>query len=559
MDDSVAESCARCGVEVDPGGRYCWSCGAPLDGEARSLHDSANDPTDARLGWNVLGYRVEKRIGQGGMATVYRARHAVTGQVVAVKFLDPALARNPDLRRRFEREARIQARLRHPNILPLQNYTIVQGEPVLVLKYFEGMSLEDVLNRRGSLPFDDVRHIFGQVLDALECAHLASVVHRDIKPSNILVQADGLVQITDFGVAKLAGGSKLTRTGTSVGTCYYMSPEQVLGKKGLDHRSDIYSVGATLFETLTGSPPFEVAAGCSASEGEFLVKKAHVESPPPDPRRLNGDIPPLLAQVVVKALAKDPAHRFQSCRDFKRALEAALDAPAEAPEAPENPSGSDGCSPIRRQADQVRHRVESAFKDLTWATQRRGTWAREEGGTLDPPLSEPSPKGPAAGQEAGKRSRVVPADPAGTPVPVLERLRAGWGRRAGAYLADVFVLAILGIWLGFISPDFAEGAGALLLFAGIWLLYDWAAVHTNGRTLGHWLFGLRVTGRTGGRPTAGQAFVRSFIKVIFAGSLGGTLLDAVVGITSTTKRCIHDRMSGTYVVLGKELRRHLEP
>jgi serine/threonine-protein kinase len=240
---------------------------------------------DHFIGNTLLGYTILHEIGEGGMGKVYLAENQVIGQQVAIKILDPILARNPDLRERFAQEARIQVALQHQNIVRVLNAQSSDELSFLIMEYIEGQSLDKVLKRRGKLSVDESIKIFAQVLDAVGYAHDKGIIHRDLKPSNIMVCADGSTKVTDFGIAKVLGDTNLTRTGTSMGSPDYMSPEQVLGKKDIDHRTDIYSLGATLYEMLTGRPPFIIENG-GTSDSDFLIKTAHVNQNPISPHEL---------------------------------------------------------------------------------------------------------------------------------------------------------------------------------------------------------------------------------------------------------------------------------
>jgi serine/threonine protein kinase len=270
---------------------------------------------DRFIGTNLLGYIVVEKIGEGGMGKVYLAENESIGQKVAVKVLDPLLARSEELRERFTQEARIQVSLQHQNIVRVLSAQITGDLCFLILEHIEGQSLDKVLARRGKLPVDEAVQIMRQVLDAVGYAHSRGIVHRDIKPANILVCADGTAKVTDFGIAKVLGDARLTRTGTSMGSPAYMSPEQVLGKKDADHRTDIYSLGAMLFEIITGRPPF-VIEETAVSDSDYLIKTAHVQSTPTSPATLVPGLPNGIATTILKALEKSPQSRFESCAEF---------------------------------------------------------------------------------------------------------------------------------------------------------------------------------------------------------------------------------------------------
>ena len=295
-------------------------------------------------GQRILGFALERKLGEGGMGAVYLGVNVDLEQRVAVKVLDPVLARNREIRERFLQEARIQIELRHPHIVGVLTGITEGPYPAIVMEYVEGRPLDEWLAERGAMPEEEARQLFRQVLEALDYAHSRGVVHRDLKPGNILVRPDGTAAVTDFGIAKVLGGSRLTRTGTVMGTAHYMSPEQVLGRP-VDRRSDIYSLGVTLYEALTGRAPFE---GDGDADSDYAIKEAHVHRPPPDPRGFRPDLSPALSDVLVRALDKRPEGRFGSCREFAAALEAsgASADPARdtAPDVPRSEPGTDGNS-----------------------------------------------------------------------------------------------------------------------------------------------------------------------------------------------------------------------
>jgi len=269
-------------------------------------------------GEKILGYKLERMLGQGGMGEVYRGVHPALGQEVAVKVLDPVLARDPELRERFIQEARIQIGLRHQGIVQVLTADTEGEHLALVMEYVEGLSLDELIRKRGHLPPAEAASLFGQVLDALSFAHRNGVIHRDIKPSNIMVQADGEAKIMDFGIAKVLGSTKLTQTGTAIGSAHYMSPEQVLGKKDIDHRTDIYSLGVSLYEALVGLPPF--AEEGMNTDSDFKIKDAQVRKEPTDPRKLQAEVPSEMAKTVLSAMAKDREERWQSAAEMKEAM-----------------------------------------------------------------------------------------------------------------------------------------------------------------------------------------------------------------------------------------------
>ena len=274
------------------------------------------------LGSRVLDFQLTSVLGAGGMAVVYRGVHRVTSQEVAVKVLPPELAIHDELKARFVEEARLLAMLEHPNIVTLNNFTETGGRLCLIMQFVEGQTFEDKLQKAKNLPWQEVVHVGIEVCKALEHAHAQSVIHRDIKPSNVLVRDDGMVKVTDFGIAKMVGQNKLTSTGQTMGTVRYMSPEQVRGKP-LDARSDLYSLGVTLFEGLTGRTPFD-------ADNQFAIMEQHLHKKPPTPASFGVQVPAGVEKVLLRSLEKKAEDRFADAAAFREALErvAGGDAPA---------------------------------------------------------------------------------------------------------------------------------------------------------------------------------------------------------------------------------------
>lgn len=264
-------------------------------------------------------YRIESPIGRGGMGVVYRGVHDHLGRPVAVKALAPELTQQPEFKERFFVEAKTQARLQHPNIVGVYDLIEDGGEFFIVMELVDGQGLEERLKASAGqgLDLQEAFAIFSQMLTALDHAHSEGVIHRDIKPSNVLITESGRVKLTDFGIALLIGDKRLTASQSAIGTPTYMSPEQIVRPRSVDHRADLYSAAVVFFEMLAGQPPFD-------DETEYAIKKLHVEAPPPDLSILNPGLPIGVAQAVAIALAKDPDDRFASAGLFLKALQDAM-------------------------------------------------------------------------------------------------------------------------------------------------------------------------------------------------------------------------------------------
>ncbi len=264
------------------------------------------------VGQVVGDYEVVGHIGKGGMGTVYRVRNRISDRIDALKVLLPNLESSPDLADRFLREIRVHASLRHPNIAQLYTAFRLDNRLLMVIEFVDGVSMAELL-RRGPVPTgQSVAHIC-QALSGLAFAHQRGVVHRDVKPDNILIGADGVVKLVDFGIAHGEKQERLTLAGMVVGSLNYMSPEQVNGD-AVDGRSDLYSVGVTLYQAATGRLPFQ-------AENEYQLMRAQVNQAPPAPSELKPDLPSGLSDIILRALAKDPGHRYQTADEFRLALE----------------------------------------------------------------------------------------------------------------------------------------------------------------------------------------------------------------------------------------------
>ena len=284
----------------------------PHDG---SVLTEANDWAEGTL---IRGkYRILGMLGHGGMATVYKALHVGFDEVCALKVINPELASDLSFVKRFGQEAALTRKLQHPNAVRMEDIDQADdGRPFMVLEFIEGESLKDVIQRQAPLPLPRACRIAKQVAAALDAAHRLGMIHRDIKPGNILLtrQAAGageeLAKVLDFGIAKIkeahlsAGGATLTRTGTSIGTPAYMSPEQAMGKtgEGLDGRADLYSLGVVMYEMLTGELPIQ-----AESEVQMLI--GQISTAPQPIRVRRPELPEGIGAAVMRCLEKDPARR----------------------------------------------------------------------------------------------------------------------------------------------------------------------------------------------------------------------------------------------------------
>ena len=260
---------------------------------------------------NIGNYKIVRLIGEGGMAAVYEAEHNMFGTTVAVKVLNPILSANAQIKERFRNEAKLMAGLDHPNIIKVIDFDDQPNQLSIIMEYLSGEDLNQKIKRTGALNAKDTIDIFSQTLDAFQYAHDKGIVHRDIKPSNIFVLPNGRVKILDFGIAKLFGqGNDMTQTGTQMGTPIYMSPEQVKADKSIDHRSDIYSLGVTMYYAVNGRAPYN-----TGTDSQFDIFNKIVFEPLPDFKIKNEFV-----EGILKACQKNKADRFQNCRDWRATL-----------------------------------------------------------------------------------------------------------------------------------------------------------------------------------------------------------------------------------------------
>lgn len=318
----------------------------------------------------MLGpYRIIEQIGQGGMATIYKAYQPSMDRTVAVKILPSQLASSEEFTQRFRQEAHIIARLEHPHILPVIDYGESEGVTYLVMRYLDTGTLKDKMEADRPLPLDEIDRLFTQLADALSYAHSHDIVHRDLKPSNVLVDSQGNLFLTDFGFAKWleSASPRLTQTDAIMGTPSYISPEQAQAAK-VDQRSDIYSFGIIIYEMVTGSVPF-------VSDTPLAVILKHVNDPLPLPSTVKPDISEAIERVILKALAKDPEDRFATISEFESAWKRALDETKSSQRTPESDIASQPSTSISETSHPARADSSSLRDTSPDQTQGKPTTA----------------------------------------------------------------------------------------------------------------------------------------------------------------------------------------
>ena len=266
------------------------------------------------IGKVIGNYKISQEIGHGGMGKVYKAIHLSLERIVAIKMIHPKLLSNNEMVARFYSEAKIQAKLNHPNIVTVYDFFEFEDNHYIIMEFVEGDSVSNIINHQGAFDVDYGTKIILQILEGMSYAHKKNVIHKDIKTSNFILTSTN-VQITDFGIAQIVGDTELASEGGGViGTPKYMAPEMILGKK-IDHRADIYSLGISFYELITGRVPFT-----TTGKSDFEVRKAQVEAPPPLPTEINPRIPKEIENIILKALSKNTNDRFSSVDEFIEAI-----------------------------------------------------------------------------------------------------------------------------------------------------------------------------------------------------------------------------------------------
>lgn len=405
-------------------------------------------------GSTFAGYRIERRLGTGGMGAVYLAKHPRLPRRDALKILDAGLGADKSFRARFEREAELTSRLDHQNIVSIHDRGLEGDRLWISMQFVDGVDASQLIEQGPSaLPFARSVHIAAEAAKGLDFAHRNGLLHRDVKPANLLISTDedtDKVFVTDFGIARsLDDTTALTSTGSFLATIAYAAPELIEGRS-IDHRIDVYALGCTLFEMLTGSVPFVRA-------NPVAMMHAHVTAPAPHPSEYNRAMPPAFDAVIARAMAKDPADRFQSCRELGAAAAAALSgrtAPTVIRQVPTDPNSQ--------------HRISTPQPTpppTAVAPQRRPisqpTYVQPQQPLSSPHHSVPhnNPPHNVPPHNVPPRPFVGPPGPTGPPGPSRPAQGRGNGRIIAAVVAVLALLVVVGIVGAVIANDNDSGGG----------------------------------------------------------------------------------------------------
>jgi serine/threonine protein kinase len=317
----VAIKCPKCNADNPDTKQFCGDCGTPLKpSKDASVTKTIQKPAKGFKKDTVIAkkYKIIKKIGEGGMGVVYKVKDTRLDRTVSLKFLPPELTSDEEAKKRFIQEAKAAAALEHPNICTVYEVDEADGQTFIAMSYIEGQSLKDEL-KDGPLEIDEAKDIAIQIAEGLKEAHEKGIIHRDVKPANIMLTKRGQAKITDFGLAKLSWGVDLTKPSTILGTVAYMSPEQARGEE-VDHRTDIWSFGALLYEMLSGVRPFQKA------QEQALIYSILNDKPTPI-SLIRSDIPTHIEQVIEKALAKKAEERYQNIQKLIQDLKHSISFP----------------------------------------------------------------------------------------------------------------------------------------------------------------------------------------------------------------------------------------